>query len=69
MSSLTHGTVKRLVVEKGFGFIADHDNVEYFFHRSSVMHPGYDSLEEGQQVEFQKGESAKGPRAENVVGL
>ena len=58
------GTVKRLVSEKGFGFIADNNGHEYFFHQSACDR--FDSLREGQQVTFQVGQGPKGPRAERV---
>lgn len=58
------GTVKRLVREKGFGFVAAADGNEYFFHQSGCQE--FDSLLEGQAVTFQAGQGPKGPRAENV---
>lgn len=60
----TNGTVKRLVSEKGFGFIADGAGREYFFHQSACAN--FDSLREGQQVTFEPGQGPKGPRAERV---
>jgi CspA family cold shock protein len=61
------GTIRRLVVAKGFGFIEGTDHTEYFFHRSAVRENGFDDLREGQTVEFEVQEgSAKGPRAQNV---
>jgi cold shock protein len=60
----THGTVKRLVFEKGFGFVADANGHEYFFHQSAC--PNFDTLREGQQVSFEAGQGPKGPRAERV---
>ena len=58
------GTIKRIVSEKGFGFVADESGQEYFFHRSACQ--SFDSLREGQPVTFQTGQGPKGPRAENV---
>ena len=60
----TNGTVKRIVSEKGFGFIADSAGREYFFHQSACA--SFDSLREGQQVTFEPGQGPKGPRAERV---
>lgn len=60
------GTIKRLVTNKGFGFVAGEGGVEYFFHRSACTGATFDQLREGQSVSFDIGESAKGPRAENV---
>jgi cold shock protein len=59
------GTIKRLVHDKGFGFIAANDGGEYFFHQSSCQTP-FDELREGQAVTFDKGQGPKGPRGENV---
>jgi cold shock protein len=62
-----NGTVKRLVSDKGFGFIRTQNGNEYFFHRSGVIGAGYDDLAEGDKVTFIQGEgSAKGLRAEQV---
>lgn len=59
------GTVKRLVTDKGFGFVkSDTSPVEYFFHRQDC--PAYDSLREGQRVTYEPGEGPKGPRASRV---
>ena len=63
-SGLTNGTVKRLVTDRGFGFIRTSDGIEYFFHRSSC--PAYDELREGTAVTFRIGSGLKGPRAEQV---
>ena len=59
-----NGTVKRLVSDKGIGFVAADDGNEYFFHQSGCQE--FDSLREGQAVTFQPGQGPKGPRAENV---
>jgi CspA family cold shock protein len=61
-----NGTIKRLVSDKGFGFIAASDGVEYFFHQSSVAQTSFDQLREGQAVTFDVGQGPKGPRGENV---
>jgi CspA family cold shock protein len=59
-----NGTIKRLVRDKGFGFVAAPDGSEYFFHQSACEQ--FDTLREGQNVTFQAGQGPKGPRAENV---
>jgi CspA family cold shock protein len=61
-----NGTVKRLVSEKGFGFVATPDGNEYFFHQSACVGTAFESLREGQAVTFNTGQGPKGPRAENV---
>ena len=60
------GTVKRLVSDKGFGFIAAEDGNEYFFHQSACAGMSFQDLREGQSVTFDAGQGPKGPRGENV---
>jgi cold shock protein len=64
--SAMNGTIKRLVRDKGFGFVAASDGTEYFFHQSACVDGGFDQLREGQAVTFKKGQGPKGPRAEDV---
>jgi len=61
------GTVKLIVADRGFGFIAAEDEKEYFFHRSG-LDPSleFDRLVEGTSVEFDVETSPKGPRAVRV---
>jgi cold shock protein len=61
-----NGTIKRLVRDKGFGFVAAEDGSEYFFHQSACVGMRFDNLHEGQAVTFQKGQGPKGPRAEDL---
>ncbi len=61
-----NGTIKRLVSDKGFGFILAGDGFEYFFHSSGCPQTAFDDLREGQAVTFDIGQGAKGPRGENV---
>ena len=63
--STINGTIKR-ITDKGFGFIAAPDGVEYFFHQSACTGTPFDSLREGDSVSFSVGQGPKGPRAENV---
>ncbi len=60
------GKIKKLVRERGFGFISDNDGREIFFHQSSVEGATFDGLNEEQEVEFEVEKSPKGPRAINV---
>ena len=60
------GTIARLLIDKGFGFISDEGGVEHFFHRSSVRGAVFELLREGQRVDFTTEESQKGPRAGEV---
>lgn len=64
---MANGTVKRLVTERGFGFVRDSaTGEELFFHRSAIRFGTYEGLTEGQAVTFERQDSAKGPRAEDV---
>ncbi|MCG3772822.1 MAG: Cold shock protein ScoF [Nitrosomonadaceae bacterium] len=60
------GTVKWFNGEKGYGFIAVDDGADVFVHYSAIDMDGYKSLQEGQRVEFDVTQGAKGPQAESV---
>ena len=60
------GKIKKLVRERGFGFISDTDGRDLFFHQSSLVDVKFDALTEEQKVEFEVENSDKGPRAINV---
>ena len=60
------GKIKKLVHERGFGFISSMDGREIFFHQSSLVDVQFSGLQEGQSVEFEVEKSPKGPRAINV---
>ena len=62
---MQNGTIKKLVIERGFGFIAAEDGKEYFFHRSGTE-GDFDSLNGGEKVTFEIEQSPKGPRAQTV---
>ncbi len=66
MATTMTGTIKRLVTDKGFGFILASDNNEYFFHQSACSGVSFEMLREGQAVTFERGQGPKGPRGENV---
>jgi CspA family cold shock protein len=57
------GKIKKLVRERGFGFISDSDGREVFFHQSGLTDVQFDALSEEQAVEFEVEQSPKGPRA------
>ena len=63
------GVVKWFNNEKGFGFISVEGEGEVFVHFSAIQGEGFKSLEEGQQVEFEVVEGAKGPQAANVTRI
>jgi cold shock protein len=61
------GRIKKVVSDRGFGFITAEDGKEYFFHRSGLQASvDFDQLVGGEQVEFDIEQSPKGPRAGNV---
>ncbi len=60
------GTIARLLIDKGFGFIRDESGLGHFFHPSSVRGAVFELLREGQRVDFAIEESQKGPRAGDV---
>jgi len=60
------GKIKKLIGDRGFGFISDTDGREVFFHQSSLVGIEFDALNEDQEVEFEIEKSDKGPRAVNV---
>ena len=62
---MPEGTVKKIVADKGFGFIQG-DSGDVFFHYTALNGVEIESLQEGDQVTFEMGQGPKGPRAENV---
>ena len=60
------GKIKKLVRDRGFGFISDTDGREVFFHQSGLTGIAFDALKEDESVEFEVEQSDKGPRAVNV---
>ncbi|TET39153.1 MAG: cold shock domain-containing protein [Dehalococcoidia bacterium] len=60
------GEIKRVIRDRGFGFISAEDGQEIFFHRSALEGIDFDALEEGNSVEFNVGRGPKGLRAENI---
>jgi len=63
------GTVKWFNADKGFGFIEVEGGSDVFVHFSAITGDGFKSLDEGQRVEFNVTQGARGPQAENVVKL
>jgi CspA family cold shock protein len=59
------GQIKKLVSDRGFGFITGDDGQEYFFHRSGVS-GDFDGLRGGEKVTFEVERGQKGPRAASV---
>jgi CspA family cold shock protein len=70
MESSRHiGTVKWFNAQKGYGFIARDDGSDVFVHQSAIEATGYRTLQEGQRVEFDIEEDAKGFKAAHVTPL
>ncbi len=63
---MENGTIKKLMKERGFGFIKTGDGKEVFFHRSECHQMDFDALEPGQEVGFDLEIVPKGPRAKNL---
>jgi CspA family cold shock protein len=65
------GKIKKIVQDKGFGFIQTDSGQDVFFHHSIVADSGFDTLSEGQQVEYTVDQGSpskgKGPRAASVT--
>ena len=62
---MPQGSIKKLVADRGFGFI-NTDRGDVFFHLSSLTEGVFEDLQEGQQVEFEAEDGPKGPRAVSV---
>ena len=62
---MPQGTIKKLISDKGFGFI-EGERGDIFFHHSVVQGTTIEALQEGQLVTYEEGRGPKGPRAENV---
>ena len=62
------GTIKKIIKDKGFGFIVPDDGSDdVFFHRSRLAPKVvFEDLREGDEVEFQVTKGEKGPQASNV---
>ena len=65
-SGPSHGRVVELFKDDGYGFVETSDGWEYYFHRNSVLHDGFDRLEIGTEVRFAEEEGEKGPQASTV---
>lgn len=64
---MPQGTIKKLVMDRGFGFIKGNPN-DLFFHHSAVADGGFEQIQEGATVEYEIEDApgGKGPRAVNI---
>jgi CspA family cold shock protein len=62
---MPQGTIKKVVTDRGFGFI-EGEQGDVFFHHSALQGTSIEALSVGQAVEYEVGHGPKGPRAENV---
>ena len=64
---MTTGTIKKIVSDRGFGFITAEDGKDYFFHRDGLTSSlDFDRLMGGEKVQFDVEQGPKGDRAKNV---
>lgn len=63
------GKVKWFNESKGFGFIEQESGEDVFVHYSAIVTDGFKTLKEGQSVEFEVTQDAKGAKAVNVKPL
>jgi cold shock protein len=64
---VTTGTIKKVIADRGFGFITAEDAKDYFFHRGALDSSlDFDRLNGGEKVEFEVEQGPKGPRAAKV---
>ena len=66
---MAKGTVKWFNNQKGYGFISDEEGNDVFVHYTGLSMEGFKTVEEGQAVEFEVVNGAKGPQATNVTKL
>jgi cold shock protein len=67
-AAMQRGTIKKLVADKGFGFIASGERgKDLFFHVSAVKDVAFDALFEGQSVDYEMESGPKGDRASVVI--
>lgn len=66
-SAPARARVGKLFAQEGYGFLETRDGHEVYFHRNSVLGPGFDELAIGAEVRFSEEEGAEGPQASTVI--
>ena len=66
---MAQGTVKWFNPDKGYGFISREDGDDLFVHYSEIQMDGFKTLDEGQKVNFDIVQGARGPQAANIVKM
>jgi CspA family cold shock protein len=70
LSDHSDRVIKKLVPERGFGFVTGQDGTDYFLHRSEMAdNVRFDEREEGSEVQFEASTRPKRPRATGVALL
>ena len=65
---MTHGTIKTVREDRGFGFITpDNGNSDLFFHHTAVEEPTFEELREGQRVQFEPGQDPRDPSRQRAT--
>lgn len=57
---MAKGTIRRLILDRGFGFIQTAEDEDLFFHRSELQDVQFADLREGMEVEFEIGQGRDG---------
>ncbi len=63
------GTIVKLMPFEGYGFLANTEGEEIYFHRNAVVDDAFDRLEEGMDVRYQEARGEKGPQASTVTPI
>ena len=63
---MAQGKIKKLIADRGFGFVESDSGSDLFFHHSELQEVAIEELNEGQTLEYELGEGQKGPCAKNV---
>jgi len=66
---MERGRVKWFSNEKGYGFIERDGGEDVFVHYTAIQQEGFKTLEQGEEVEFEIVQGARGPQAANVLRL